>query len=111
MPINLASIKKKYFSIGEVSKIFNVSPSLIRFWEDEFDIIKPKKSKKGHRMFTKEDIEDIRIVYHLVKEKGYTLNGAREALQGNRKTIEKSMKTIEKLKEIRNFLVDLKEQL
>ncbi len=111
VPYKEKTIEKKYYSIGEVAKMFDVSASLIRFWEEEFDIICPKKSKKGHRMFSKDDIDSIRLVYHLVKEKGYTLNGARDAIQGNRKNIEKSMRAIEKLKEIRSFLSDLRDQL
>jgi hypothetical protein len=66
-------IEKLYYSIGEVAEQFNVAPSLIRFWESEFEIIKPKKNRKGNRQFTREDIDNVRTIYHLVKEKGFTL--------------------------------------
>jgi DNA-binding transcriptional MerR regulator len=80
LPYKEKVIEKKYYSIGEVADIFGVATSLIRFWETEFETIKPKKNRKGNRQFTVSDIEDVRLVYHLVKEKGYTLNGARELL-------------------------------
>lgn len=81
--------EKMYYKIGEVAKMFQVNTSLIRFWEKEFDIIKPKKNKKGNRLFTPEDVENFRIIYHLVKERGFTLKGAKEKLNQNRdKTIE-----------------------
>ena len=72
---------KLYYTIGEVSKMFNVNASLIRFWEKEFEVLKPKKNKKGNRLFTKADVENLRIIYHLVKERGYTLQGARAKLK------------------------------
>ena len=75
MKLNLPD--KLYYSIGEVAKAFDVNTSLIRYWEQEFPIIKPKKNKKGNRYFTPEDIKNLKIIYHLVKEKGYTLDGAR----------------------------------
>ena len=67
---------KRYYSIGEVSKAFNVNTSLIRFWDKEFDILKPKKNAKGNRMFTPEDVKNLQLIYHLVKERGFTLDGA-----------------------------------
>ena len=78
MPYKEKVIEKKYFSIGEVAETLGVATSLIRFWESEFDIIKPKKNRKGNRQFTKEDIKNVKLIYHLVKEKGYTLQGARD---------------------------------
>ena len=74
-------IEKLYYSIGEVAEIFSVAPSLIRFWESEFELIKPKKNRKGNRQFTKEDIDNVRTIYHLVKEKGFTLKGAKVELK------------------------------
>ena len=76
-------IEKIYYSIGEVAEQFNVAPSLIRFWESEFDLIQPKKNRKGNRQFTKEDIENVRTIYHLVKQKGFTLQGAKEMLRND----------------------------
>ena len=81
MPYKEKVIEKKYYTIGEVAEQFNVATSLIRFWESEFDNIKPKKNRKGNRQFTKEDIENVRLIYHLVKERGFTLNGAKEMLE------------------------------
>ncbi|NLH33747.1 MAG: MerR family transcriptional regulator [Lentimicrobium sp.] len=103
--------EKMYYKIGEVAKMFQVNTSLIRFWEKEFDIIKPKKNKKGNRLFTPEDVENFRIIYHLVKERGFTLKGAKEKLNQNRdKTIENAEIVIS-LQKIKTFLLDLKEQL
>ena len=80
-------IEKKYYTIGDVAEIFGVATSLIRFWETEFEIIKPHKNKKGNRVFTKEDVEDVRIVYFFVKEKGYTLQGAKEMIKMDKNSV------------------------
>lgn len=104
-------IEKKYFSIGEVATQLGVATSLIRFWENEFDIIKPKKNRKGNRQFTKEDIESVKLIYHLVKEKGFTLQGAKEMLKSNQNGIQDKLKLIDDLKEIRSFLTEMKNTL
>lgn len=104
-------IEKKYFSIGEVATQLNVSTSLIRFWENEFDAIKPKKNRKGNRQFTKEDIDSVKLIYHLVKEKGYTLQGAKEMLKTSHSSIQDRLKLLDSLKEIRSFLVEMKNSL
>ncbi|QCK14873.1 MerR family transcriptional regulator [Mangrovivirga cuniculi] len=111
MPYKEKEIEKKYFSIGEVAEIINVAPSLIRFWESEFDVIKPKKNKKGNRIFTRKDIESIKMIYHLVKEKGYTLQGAKDALKNNNQDVVSRLEVIGKLKDIRSFLTELKRKL
>ena len=81
---------KRYFSIGELAKAFNVNASLIRFWDKEFDILKPKKNAKGNRMFTPEDVKNLQLIYHLVKERGFTLEGAKTHLkEGQKKTLDK----------------------
>ena len=87
MPYKEKVIQKKYFSIGEVAEMLDVATSLIRFWESEFDIIKPKKNRKGNRQFTREDIENLKLIYHLVKEKGYTLQGAKDLIRNNPKNL------------------------
>ena len=69
--------KKLFYSMGEVSEMFDVNPSLIRHWESKFEVLKPQKNKKGNRMFTPEDVENLKLIYHLVKERGMTLDGAR----------------------------------
>jgi len=104
-------IEKLYYSIGEVAEIFNVAPSLIRFWESEFDIIKPKKNRKGNRQFTKEDIDSVRTIYHLVKEKGFTLQGAKEMLRNNAFDIKDKLELINSLKYVRKFLVEVRDRL
>jgi DNA-binding transcriptional MerR regulator len=104
-------IEKLYYSIGEVADIFSVAPSLIRFWESEFEIIKPKKNRKGNRQFTREDIDNVRTIYHLVKEKGFTLQGAKEMLRNDSQAVKDKMEMIESLRSVRNFLVELREKL
>jgi DNA-binding transcriptional MerR regulator len=104
-------IEKLYYSIGEVAEIFNVAPSLIRFWESEFDIIKPKKNRKGNRQFTKEDIDNVRTIFHLVKEKGFTLQGAKEMLRNDSQAVKDKMEMMESLRSVRGFLLELREKL
>lgn len=110
MHINL-SPEKRYFSIGEIAKAFNVNASLIRFWDKEFDILKPKKNAKGNRMFTPEDVKNLQLIYHLVKERGFTLDGAKTHLkEGQKKTLDK-FEIISKLETIRAQLTEIKNQL
>jgi DNA-binding transcriptional MerR regulator len=104
-------IEKIYYSIGEVSDMFNVAPSLIRFWESEFDTIQPRKNRKGNRQFTKDDIENVRTIYHLVKEKGFTLQGAKEMLKHDAQAVKDKVEMIDSLKRIRGFLCDLRDKL
>lgn len=102
---------KLYYTIGEVSKIFDVNTSLIRFWEKEFAIIKPKKNKKGNRLFTKKDIDNLHIIYNLVKERGYTLEGAKKKMKENKSSKMDEAAMLKSLKAIKSFLLDLKEEL
>jgi len=111
MPYKEAEIKKLYYSIGEVAKMFGVSTSLIRYWESEFDNIKPKKNKKGNRLFMDGDIEAIHLVYHLVKEKGYKLEGAKEVLKQKGDLAERNFKVISSLKGLKKLLGDIKDSL
>lgn len=104
-------IEKIYYSIGEVAEMFNVAPSLIRFWESEFEMIQPKKNRKGNRQFTKEDIDNVRTIYHLVKEKGFTLQGAKEMLKNDTQTVRDKMDLINSLKRVRAFLTEVKDKL
>lgn len=99
---------KIYYSIGEVSKAFGVNASLIRFWEKEFEVISPKKNKKGNRYFTQQDIKNLKLIYHLVKERGYTLDGAKTALEENQ-SIKEDVELIARMESIRSELVRLKE--
>jgi len=103
--------EKRYYSIGELAKAFNVNASLIRFWDKEFDVLKPKKNAKGNRMFTPEDVKNLQLIYHLVKERGFTLDGARVHLkEGQKKTLDK-FEIISKLEAIKTNLINLKNEL
>ena len=102
---------KLYYSIGEVSRMFEVNTSLVRFWEKEFSIIKPKKNKKGNRLFTQKDVDNFHLIYHLVKERGFTLEGAKKKLRENKGDATNTMEMLKSLKKIRAFLVDLKAEL
>ena len=111
MPYKEKVIEKKYFSIGEVAEMLDVATSLIRFWESEFDIIKPKKNRKGNRQFTREDIENVKLIYHLVKEKGYTLQGAKDLLKNGNDVLKEKIEVIDSLKKIKNFLKDIRAKI
>jgi DNA-binding transcriptional MerR regulator len=104
-------IEKLYYSIGEVAELFEVNPSLIRFWEKEFDILKPQKNQKGDRQFTKQDIENLRLIYHLVKERGYTLQGAKDKLKQNREDVVNRVAIVDSLTRVKEFLQELKNNL
>jgi DNA-binding transcriptional MerR regulator len=111
LPYKEKDIVKLYFSIGEVAEMFKVAPSLIRFWQTEFDIINPKKNRKGNRQFTKDDIENLKIVYHLVKEKGYTLQGAKEIIKTGKVKAMNNLDMIKSLEKVKSFLIELKKNL
>jgi len=104
-------IEKLYYSIGEVSEMFSVAPSLIRFWESEFEIIQPKKNRKGNRQFTKEDIDNVRTIYHLVKEKGFTLQGAKEMLKNDTQSVKDKMEMMDSLRRVRQFMAEVRDRL
>ena len=99
---------KLFYSIGEVAKMFNVNTSLIRFWEKEFDIIKPKKNNKGNRLFTQADVDHFHIIYHLVKERGFTLQGAEAKLKENKEETIDNIEVVKTLQNLKNFLLDIK---
>jgi DNA-binding transcriptional MerR regulator len=110
MNVNLQE-GKRYYSIGEVAKAFDVNTSLIRFWDKEFDILKPKKNAKGNRMFTPEDVKNLQLIFHLVKERGFTLEGAKTHLkEGQKKTLDK-FEIINKLEAVKAQLTAIKNQL
>lgn len=111
MPYKEPKIEKMYFTIGEVAKMFDVNTSLIRFWEKEFDIIKPFKNKKGNRLFTPIDVDNFHLIFYLVKEKGMTLKGAQKKLADNKEDTVNNFEVIKKLKEIRGVLMELKENM
>ena len=99
--------EKLYYSIGEISEAFNVNASLIRFWEKEFEILKPKKNSKGTRRYSSIDIEKLQTIHHLVKEKGYTLDGAKEQL----KILNKNFEVIKKLEKVKSNLINIRNEL
>jgi|TARA_B110000014_G_C19908059_1_gene469841 DNA-binding transcriptional MerR regulator len=103
--------EKRYYKIGEVAKAFNVNTSLIRFWEKEFDVLKPKKNAKGDRKFTPDDVKNLQLIYYLVKEKGFTLEGAKIHLKEEKKKTLKNFEIISKLEHIKSELLKFKEQL
>lgn len=103
--------EKRYYKIGEVAKAFSVNTSLIRFWEKEFEIIKPKKNAKGNRLFTPNDIENFKLIFRLVKEKGYTLEGAKQKLKENPDGVMKNHQIISRLEAIKLELIKIKNQL
>ena len=103
--------EKLYYSIGEVAGMFDVNTSLIRFWEKEFSVIKPHKTQSGKRMFTSKDVDNFHMIYHLVKEKGMTLNGAKQVLKEKRDEAEAKFEIVKSLKNIRERLVSMKTKL
>jgi DNA-binding transcriptional MerR regulator len=110
-PYKEKEITKMYWTIGEVATMFNVNTSLIRFWEKEFDILQPKKNKKGNRLFTEKDLENLKLIHHLVKERGFTLAGAKKKMTENRTDTVNTTEVVARLKEIRGFLVELRDNL
>lgn len=111
MPYKEQKIEKLFYTIGEVADMFGVNTSLIRYWEKEFDIIKPQRNKKGNRLFTKKDVENFYIIYHLVKERGLTLDGAKKKMHDNREDTINNFEVIKSLEAIKEMLLDVKEMI
>ena len=111
MPYKKPKIEKIFYSIGEVAEMFGVNASNIRFWENNFDILKPHKNAKGNRMFTKEDIENMKIIYHLLRERGMTIRGAQMKLKDNKEDTINNIEVVNRLKEIRQMLIDIKDEM
>lgn len=103
--------EKRYYAIGEVAEAFGVNTSLIRFWEKEFDALKPKKNAKGNRLFTPQDIKNLELIFHLVKERGFTLEGAKIHLKEEKKKTLTNFEIIRKLQSIKSELTKIKNQL
>lgn len=103
--------KKLFYSIGEVAEMLGEQTSAVRYWEKEFDIIKPQKNKKGNRMFTAEDVENLQMIHYLLKEKGMTVAGVRKKMSENPDDVRKNHEVIQALKEIRSILLDMRESL
>lgn len=111
MPYKEREIKKLYYSMGEVTKMFQANASQIRFYEREFDIIQPKKNKKGNRLFTEEDVANLKIIFTLIKEKGYTIQGARDYLQSNKNEARDNQHVLDSLERLKQFLMEIRESL
>ena len=109
MVLNLP--EKRYYKIGEISKAFNVNSSLLRFWEKEFKHINPKKNKKGDRMYTIDDVEKLKLIYHLVKEKGFTLEGAKNKLKHKPEKVINNFDIISRLERVKEELIKIKKQV
>lgn len=111
MPYKEREINKLYYTMGEVTEMFSVNASQIRFYEKEFDIIQPKKNKKGNRLFTPDDIANFKIIFSLVKDKGYTLQGAREYLRTNKNEARENQRVIDSLQRLKTFLLEVRDSL
>ena len=111
MPLNPNKDLKMYYSIGEVAAIFNVNETLLRFWEKEFPQIKPKKIGRNIRQYTKEDIEQIRLIYNLVKVRGFKIAAARETLKKNKEGATNTMEVLERLQKVKAELLAIKKEL
>jgi len=111
MPYKERDISKLYYTMGEVSAMFDVNQSLLRFYEKEFDILQPKKNKKGNRYFTPEDIENLKIIFHLINNKGYTLQGAKDHLKQNLGDTKDNQSIINSLESIKSFLLEVRDQM
>ncbi len=103
--------RKQYYSMGEVSEMFRINPSLIRFWENQFEILQPKKNKKGDRFFRPVDIKNLHLIYHLLRQRKYTLEGAKDYLKSEDQNANKKFELIQSLQKIRNFLLEIKANL
>jgi len=111
MPYKEKKLEKVYYSIGEVAEMFHVKPSLIRYWEKEFDILKPHKNKKGTRFFTQADIQNFHLIHHLVKERGMTIKGAQKKLRDNREETVSTFEVVKILQQVKQLLLEIKEAI
>lgn len=111
MPYKEREIKKLYYSMREVSEMFEVNPSLIRHYDSEFDILKPKKNKKGNRLFRPEDIENLKIIFYLVKERGYTIDGAKRFMKNHKHEVHENKRIIASLENLKEFLLEIRDSL
>src|SRR5664279_1618587 len=110
IPVDEILFQKQYYSIGDVAAMFKENTSLIRYWEKEFSILKPKKNRKGDRFFRPEDVKNLKMIYHLLRERKYTIDGAKEFLKNNKFAGEKH-EMIESLQKIKSFLLEFKSNL
>jgi DNA-binding transcriptional MerR regulator len=111
MPYKETKVEKLYYAIGEVAEMLNVPVSTVRFWENEFDILKPMKNKKGNRLFTQADVKNLKIIHHLLKEEGMTLDGARKKLSGKWDETDNKYEINESLQKIKSILLEIRDNI
>lgn len=111
MPYKEFKIEKVFYSIGEVAEMFELQASTLRYWEQEFSVLKPRRNKKGTRYYTKKDIDNLRLIYHLVKERGLTIKGAKLKIKDNRADLDNSHEVVIKLQRIRSMLVKIRDEM
>lgn len=108
IPDDEVLFRKQYYSIGEVAEMFNLNASLLRYWETEFDILKPRKNRKGDRHFRPEDIKNLSLIHHLLRQRKYTIEGAKDYLKKNKAKAHQSFGLIQRLEKLKKFLLELK---
>lgn len=111
MPYKKPKIEKIFYSIGEVAEMVGENQSLIRYWENQFDALKPQKNKKGTRLFAKEDVETVKLIHHLVKVRGLTLKGAQQKLKDNREETINNFEIVQRLQDVRQQLIEIRDEL
>jgi DNA-binding transcriptional MerR regulator len=111
MPYKEKKVEKLFYSIGEVAEMLNVPVSTVRFWENEFDVLKPRKNKKGNRLFTAGDIKNLMIIHHLVKEKGMTLAGAKKQISAKWEETDYKYEISQSLQNIKGILLDIRDSI
>lgn len=111
MPYKEVKVEKVYYAIGEVAEMLNTPVSTVRFWENEFDILKPMKNKKGNRLFTQADVKNLKIIHHLLKTEGMTLSGVKKRLSGGLEETEYKHEISESLLKIKSILLDLRDNI
>ncbi|WP_249260569.1 MerR family transcriptional regulator [Chitinophaga costaii] len=109
--LDKVTLDKQYYPISEVAAMFKVNASLVRYWENEFDILQPKKNRKGDRLFRQEDIHHLKLIYHLLRERKYTIEGAKQKLKEDKKLAARNFEMVQALLKVRGFLTELKDQL
>ncbi|UEG51751.1 MerR family transcriptional regulator [Mucilaginibacter daejeonensis] len=111
MPYKERDINKMYYTMGEVTAMFGVNHSLLRYYEKEFDVLQPKKNKKGNRYFTTEDIENLKIIFHLVRDKGFTIQGAKDHMKSNTNEVKDQQTILNSLENLKKFLLEVRDAL
>ncbi len=109
--IDEKDLNKQYYGIGEVAEMFKVKTSLIRYWENEFTILKPRKTRKGDRLFRPEDIRNLQLIYHLLRERKFTIEGVKRKLKDDKRVTQQNFEMVQSLQKVKRFLLELKSRL